>query len=62
MPPERLMAPGHDVTDVRLLRMRVESLLKAEYGRVPSLDELLLNGYETLRSCLPAGGLPESQP
>ena len=55
MPPERSMDRGHPLAavDVRLLRMKVESMLKVEYGRVPSVNELLLNGYESLRPCLP---------
>lgn len=39
--------------DIRLLRSRVESTLVEEYGRVPPLQELLRNGYEALRPCLP---------
>jgi hypothetical protein len=59
MPPERSMAPAPEsqAVDVRLLRLQVESMLRAEYGRVPPLDELLLEGYENLRPCL-----PESRP
>lgn len=39
--------------DIRLLRAQVESTLVEEYGRVPPLQELLRNGYEALRPCLP---------
>ena len=57
MPPET--ARGHAqqpfAADIRVLRTRVESMLKEEYGRVPPLDELLRRGYESLRPCLPAG-------
>ncbi len=55
MPPERLAAHGREpfAADIRVLRARVESMLKGEYGRVPPLHELLRNGYESLRPCLP---------
>jgi hypothetical protein len=58
MPPERPTLDGdHTVTtDVRALRAQVESLLREEYGRVPAVTDLLSNGYERLRSCLPEGG------
>jgi hypothetical protein len=59
MPPERAAADGHELraVDVRVLTARVESLLKNEYGRVPQANELLSNGYENLRPCLPEGRL-----
>lgn len=55
MPPERLAAHGPEpfAADIRGLRAQVESMLKGEYGRVPPLRELLRNGYESLRPCLP---------
>lgn len=55
MPPEHTTIRRQDAyaMDIRLLRARVESTLVEEYGRVPPLQELLRNGYEALRPCLP---------
>lgn len=55
MPPENTGIGRQDAysMDIRLLRSQVESTLVEEYGRVPPLQELLRNGYEALRPCLP---------
>jgi hypothetical protein len=55
MPPEttRVHAQQPFAADIHVLRARVESMLKEEYGQVPPLDELLRPGYENLRPCLP---------
>jgi hypothetical protein len=58
MPPETAsLTHRSDVTEegasLTELRRSVESMLKDEYGRVPSVAELMSGGYESLRTCLP---------
>ncbi len=46
---------GPDPGVIASLRDTAGELLRAETGRVPTVDELLIRGYENLRPCLPAG-------
>jgi hypothetical protein len=63
MPPEfpsvigRMSAGAPLRGDLLTMRAEVERLLRAEYGRAPSARELLTNGYEALRPCLPTDPL-----
>ncbi|MGH8177955.1 MAG: hypothetical protein ACREV5_17010, partial [Steroidobacter sp.] len=58
MPPEAPSVHGLRRTaaplrgDLRALRGQIERRLREEYGRVPTVSELLANGYEKLRPCL----------
>lgn len=62
MPPEFAGLPGETAAVSRVTstasleaaRRSVAELLRREYGHVPTADELLLQGYESLRPCLPA--------
>lgn len=63
MPPEPVLLPGqspaHDArksASITAVRRDIEERLRTQYGRVPSVAELLKNGYESLRPCLPASG------
>lgn len=64
MPPEPVLLPGqHAVANsarksasVSAVRRDIEERLRTEYGHVPTVAELLKNGYENLRPCLPASG------
>lgn len=64
MPPEPVSLPGqrsaaHDTrksASIAAVRRDIEERLRTEYGRVPSVSDLLKNGYENLRPCLPASG------
>jgi mono/diheme cytochrome c family protein len=58
MPPDSAATEQHasgtlQRVDLDALRQRVAELLRAEFGRAPSADELLRKGYEQLRPCLP---------
>lgn len=60
MPPE-LFSMGHSSESrgersLAAVRSSIEGLLRKEYGRVPTVDELLQHGYESLRPCLPPAG------
>ncbi|MET0218083.1 MAG: hypothetical protein ABW205_09185 [Burkholderiales bacterium] len=44
-----------DPAVIASLRGAAAEMLRAETGRVPSVDELLVRGYENLRPCLPPG-------
>ena len=63
MPPESPSVIGHVSAgaplrgDLLAIRAQVERLLRAEYGRAPSARELLSDGYEALRPCLPSDPL-----
>jgi len=60
MPPEFAGLPGEtasvsrvvDSASLEAARRSVEALLRREYGHVPTADELLVHGYESLRPCL----------
>jgi len=57
MPPEFAALPGETGETIKAAplaaaRKSIEDLLRREYGRVPTLDELLQHGYENLRPCL----------
>ena len=64
MPPEPVLLPGQQppVHNAResaafaVMRRAIEERLQTQYGRVPTPAELLKNGYETLRPCLPVSG------
>jgi hypothetical protein len=65
MPPESVVLPGEVVVDstarpLAVARKSVEELLRREYGRVPTLDELLQHGYENLRTCIAPDIAPEA--
>jgi hypothetical protein len=45
---------GPDAAVIASLRNAAGEMLRAETGRIPSVDELLARGYESLRPCLPA--------
>ncbi|MCI0547119.1 MAG: hypothetical protein L0027_07520, partial [Candidatus Rokubacteria bacterium] len=45
--------PGHP--DLRALRDYAGGVLRAERGREPRVEELMVKNYEHLRACLPAG-------
>lgn len=57
MPPEPVLLPGRQAmtnsASLRAVQNAVETRLRQSYGRVPSVDELLRQGYETLPPCLP---------
>ncbi|HVY08187.1 MAG TPA: hypothetical protein VHB46_19585 [Burkholderiales bacterium] len=61
MPPPQASRAGHPWIQesppefVAPLRNTVAGWLRAETGRDPDLADLLMHGYENLRSCLPAG-------
>jgi hypothetical protein len=44
-----------DPAVIASLRSAAGEILRAETGRVPTVDELLARGYENLRPCLPEG-------
>jgi hypothetical protein len=62
MPPEPVLLPGqrplaHDArksASLAAIRRAIEERLRIQYGRVPTAAELLKDGYENLRPCLPA--------
>jgi hypothetical protein len=64
MPPEPVLLPGQQSSahntrksaSISAVRRDIEERLRTEYGRVPTVTELLKNGYENLRPCLPASG------
>lgn len=61
MPPDPVLLPGQrpqarKSASLTALRRDIEERLRTEYGRVPAVAELLKNGYENLRPCLPASG------
>jgi hypothetical protein len=64
MPPEPVLLPGqqppaHNArksASITAVRRDIQERLRTEYGRVPTVSELLKNGYENLRPCLPASG------
>lgn len=45
--------PRQDEKSLAVLRAGMEAMLSKEYGRLPTLDELMRHGYESLRPCLP---------
>ena len=49
----RLRRTGEGIGSIR---RGIEDRLRAEYGRLPAVAELLRHGYENLRPCLPASG------
>jgi mono/diheme cytochrome c family protein len=56
MPPSTALpraAVYHAPSGVAGLEHVTAELLRAEYGTVPTLDQLLASGYEALRQCLP---------
>jgi hypothetical protein len=52
MPPESSRRDARADRAIARLREQVASLLREEYGRLPTVDELLSPGYERLRPCL----------
>lgn len=54
MPPELFASPASTGQEQSLAALRgsVEAMLRQEYGRLPTLDELMRDGYEALRPCL----------
>ncbi len=54
MPPAFAVYPAPDPAVIAALRNAAGEMLRAETGRVPTVDELLVRGYENLRPCLPA--------
>lgn len=59
MPPPLALPYPHAATppaQIEALERSIADLLRAETGRTPQLDALLVNDYETLRPCLPEAG------